>query len=42
MVVYKALSAAGSLVVSRVIARELVLQALKAVGVPLTTQQAAK
>ena len=42
VVVYKALSAAGSLVAGRVVTRELVLQALKAVGVPLTTQQAAK
>ena len=42
LVVYKALSAAGSLVVGRVITQQLVLTLLKAVGVRLTTQQAAK
>ena len=42
MVVYKALSAAGSLVAGRVVTRELVLRVLKVVGVRLTTQQAAK
>jgi len=42
VVVYKALSAAGSLVAGRVVTRELVLRVLKVVGVRLTTQQAAK
>ena len=42
VVVYKALSAAGSLVVGRVVTRDLVLRLLKVVGVRLTTQQAAK
>lgn len=40
--VYKALSAAGSLVLGRTVTRELVLLLLKAVGVRLSTQQAAK
>lgn len=42
VVVYKALSAAGSLVAGRVVTRELVLRVLKVVGVRLTTQQAVK
>jgi uncharacterized protein (DUF697 family) len=42
LVVYKALSAGGSLLVGKLITREVVLQALKIVGVRLTTQQAAK
>lgn len=42
VVVYKALSAAGSLVAGRVVTKELVLRLLKVVGVRLTTQQAAK
>jgi len=42
LVVYKALSAAGGLVVGRLVTRELVLQMLKMVGVRLTAQQAAK
>lgn len=42
VVVYKAISAAGGLLVGRVITRELVLQLLKLVGVRLSTQQAAK
>ena len=42
VVVYKALSAAGSLVAGRVVTRELVLRVLKAVGVRLSAQQAAK
>lgn len=42
IVVYKALSAAGGLLVGRLVTRELVLQMLKLVGVRLTTQQAAK
>jgi uncharacterized protein (DUF697 family) len=42
MVVYKAISAGGSLLVGRLVTRELVMQALRMVGVRLTTQQAAK
>jgi hypothetical protein len=42
MVVYKAISAGGSLLAGRLVTRELVMQALKLVGVRLTTQQAAK
>jgi uncharacterized protein (DUF697 family) len=42
VVVYKALSAAGGLLVGRVVTRDLLLKALKLVGVRLTTQQAAK
>lgn len=42
VVVYKALSAGGSMLVGRVVTRELVMAALKLVGVRLTTQQAAK
>ena len=42
VVVYKALSAGGGLLVGKVVTRELVLRVLKAVGVRLTTQQAAK
>jgi uncharacterized protein (DUF697 family) len=42
VVVYKALSAGGSMLVGKLITRELVMQLLKMVGVRLTTQQAAK
>jgi uncharacterized protein (DUF697 family) len=42
VVVYKAMSAGGSMVLGRVVTRKLVLALLKAVGVRLTTQQAAK
>jgi len=42
IVVYKALSTAGGVVVGKVITRDLVLVLLKKVGVRLTTQQAAK
>ncbi len=42
LVVFKALSAGGSLLVGKLITREVVLQTLKIVGVRLTTQQAAK
>ena len=42
IVVYKALSTGGTLLVGRVVTRELVIQALKVVGVRLTAQQAAK
>ena len=42
LVVYKALSAGSTMLVGRIVTRELVIQALKVVGVRLTTQQAAK
>ena len=42
MVVYKAISAGGSMLIGKLVTRELILQALKLVGVRLTTQQAAK
>jgi uncharacterized protein (DUF697 family) len=42
VVVYKALSAAGSLVAGKIVTRQLVLQLIRLVGVRLTTQQAAK
>lgn len=42
LAVYKAVSAGGSLVIGKVISRDLVLRLLKLVGVRLTTQQAAK
>lgn len=42
LVVYKAMSAGGGLLVGRVVTRELVVRLLKLVGVRLTTQQAAK
>jgi uncharacterized protein (DUF697 family) len=42
IVVYKALTASGGLLVGRVITGEVVIQALRVVGVRLTTQQAAK
>ena len=42
VVVYKAISAGGSLLVGRLITRGLVLRMLRVVGVRLTTQQAAK
>jgi len=42
LVVYKALSAGGGLLVGKLITREVILRALKVVGVRLTTQQAAK
>ena len=42
VVVYKVMSAAGGLVVGRVVTKELVLRLLKLVGVRLTTQQAVK
>lgn len=40
--VFKAISAGGSLLVGRLVTRELVLTVLKVVGIRLTTQQAAK
>jgi hypothetical protein len=42
VVVYKAISTGGGLLVGKLVTRELVIQALKIVGVRLTTQQAAK
>lgn len=42
LVVYKAISAAGGMLIGRIVTRDLVLQMLKMVGVRLTTQQAAK
>lgn len=42
IVVFKALSAGGGMLVGKIVTRELVLQLLKMVGVRLTTQQAAK
>lgn len=42
LVVYKAISAGGTLFIGKVITREVVLAMLKLVGVRLTTQQAAK
>ena len=42
MAVYKAISAGGSLLVGKLVTRDLVLRALRVVGVRLTTQQAAK
>ena len=42
VVIYKALSAGGTLLVGRIVTRELVLKVLAMVGVRLTTQQAAK
>lgn len=42
IVVYKAISAGGSLLIGRLVTRELVMNLLQVVGVRLTTQQAAK
>jgi len=42
VVVYKAISAGGSMVLGRLVTRELVLMLLKTVGVRLSAQQAAK
>ena len=42
VVVYKAISAGGSMLIGKLVTRELVMQALRFVGVRLTTQQAAK
>jgi len=42
LVVYKAISAGGGMLVGRLVTRELVLGVLKLVGVRLSTQQAAK
>jgi uncharacterized protein (DUF697 family) len=42
VVVYKAISAGGGLLIGKLMTRELVMRALRLVGVRLTTQQAAK
>ncbi len=42
VVVYKAISAGGGMLIGKLVTREVVMQALKLVGVRLTTQQAAK
>ncbi len=42
LVVYKAISAGGGMLVGRLVTRELVVKLLKLVGVRLTTQQAVK
>ena len=42
LVVYKAISAGGSMLLGRLVTRELVLLLLKTVGVRLSAQQAAK
>ena len=42
IVVYKAISTGGGMLIGRVVTRDLVLRLLKLVGVRLTTQQAAK
>lgn len=42
VVVYKAISAGGGMLVGRLVTRELIMKLLKLVGVRLTTQQAAK
>ena len=42
LVVYKAISAGGGMLIGRIVTRDLVFKLLKMVGVRLTTQQAAK
>ena len=42
VVVYKAISAGGSMVLGRIVTKELVMFMLKTVGIRLSTQQAAK
>jgi uncharacterized protein (DUF697 family) len=42
LVVYKALMTSGGMLVGRVVTRELVIKALRLVGIRLSTQQAAK
>ena len=42
VVVYKAISAGGSMLLGRLVTRELVMAVLKTVGLRLSTQQAAK
>ena len=42
VVVYKAISAGGSLLVGKLVTRDLILRMLRLIGVRLTTQQIAK
>ena len=42
VVVYKAISAGGSMLLGRLVTREVIMKMLKLVGVRLTTQQASK
>lgn len=42
LVVYKAVSAGGGLLIGRLVTRDLIIKLVKMVGVRLTTQQAAK
>jgi uncharacterized protein (DUF697 family) len=42
VVVFKAISAGGSVLIGRLVSRELILTVLKIVGIRLTVQQAAK
>ena len=42
LAVYKAVTAGGSMVIGKLVSRELILRLLKVVGMRLTTQQAAK
>jgi uncharacterized protein (DUF697 family) len=42
LAVYKAISAGGSLLIGKLVTRELIVHALRVVGVRLTAQQAAK
>ena len=42
VVVYKAISAGGGMLIGKLVTRDLVMKALRLVGVRLTTQQAAK
>ena len=42
LVVYKAISAGGGMLVGRLVTRDLIMKLLRLVGVRLTTQQAAK
>jgi uncharacterized protein (DUF697 family) len=42
VVVYKAISAGGGMLIGKIVTRDLVIMLLKLVGVRLTTQQAAK
>jgi uncharacterized protein (DUF697 family) len=42
VVVYKAISAGGGMLIGRIVTRDLVLKVLRVVGVRLTAQQAAK
>jgi uncharacterized protein (DUF697 family) len=42
VIVYKAISAAGGLLIGKLVTRDMAMRALRLVGVRLTTQQAAK